>query len=52
MEQHIHCSLCGRVLEGLGPIPFVGPKVDRHIVCDICASSLNIKEKPPVQARG
>lgn len=44
LQQHIHCSLCGRVMEGLAPIPFTGSKADRRIVCDTCASALNIKK--------
>ncbi|KKM92607.1 hypothetical protein LCGC14_1216680 [marine sediment metagenome] len=48
MEQHIHCSLCGEVLKGIMPIPFANPKADRRIVCDTCASALNIaKEQSP-----
>ncbi len=48
MEQHIHCSLCGKVMEGVMPIPFTSPIADRRIVCDTCASALNMtKEKSP-----
>ncbi|KKK83567.1 hypothetical protein LCGC14_2792110 [marine sediment metagenome] len=45
MEQHIHCGLCGRVIEGKMPIPFTGSVANRHIVCDTCMSALNIKKE-------
>ncbi len=41
MEQHIHCALCGRVMEKPAP-GSVTPAVYRGAFCSVCESAFNI----------
>jgi hypothetical protein len=44
VEQHIHCTLCGRVMAK--PLPgTVAPAVVEGVICSLCASALNVKEE-------
>jgi hypothetical protein len=44
VEQHIHCTFCGRVMAK--PLPgTVAPTVAKGVICSPCASALNVKEE-------